>query len=350
MLLQPLKDVITVVFAVFLIFSVLAVQFWTDLPRVMCESNIERCDRLAILDPADTECFCDAVGISWEPSHREDEMWVWVKTVPAAAAVGAVNFQAVDQCVGQPRSEQHFHCDSMGMIKFDQIGWTMIAVFQCLTLEGWTDIMYAVDATSENSVGWIFFVSLVLFGGFFVVQLALAVITNAYEEVSNEEKHKRLGARVAAVDRTGWFWRLKEKAKRGEADPDGWVQTLRMVVESKAVVNTVTFFIAVNTVFLAIEYHDEALCDAQEDVDGRLHGTCMPASLQCFLEIANVVLTVFFTIEMALKLVALGVVEYISDGMNKFDGFIVLVRCVLSTQLFCSFLSHTILFRINKHN
>ena len=61
-----------------------------------------------------------------------------------------------------------------------------------------------------------------------------------------------------------------------------------------------------------------------EDADGRLSGVCMDTDLQNFLSIANVALTTFFAVEMLLKLVGMGIVEYCSDSMNKFDGFIVI--------------------------
>ena len=35
-----------------------------------------------------------------------------------------------------------------GITNFDNIGLAMLTVFQCVTLEGWTDMMYAVSAYS----------------------------------------------------------------------------------------------------------------------------------------------------------------------------------------------------------
>lgn len=34
---------------------------------------------------------------------------------------------------------------NFGITNFDNIGYAMLTVFQCITLEGWTDIMYAVS-------------------------------------------------------------------------------------------------------------------------------------------------------------------------------------------------------------
>lgn len=35
----------------------------------------------------------------------------------------------------------------MGMTNFDNILWTWVTIFQCITTEGWTDIMYALQVS-----------------------------------------------------------------------------------------------------------------------------------------------------------------------------------------------------------
>jgi hypothetical protein len=64
--------------------------------------------------------------------------------------------------------------------------------------------------------------------------------------------------------------------------------------------------ILVNTVFLAIEYHN------------------MPKDLEDVLEVGNTVFTIVFAGEMLLKIFGLGFRGYVSDGFNIFDGLIVL--------------------------
>ena len=51
-----------------------------------------------------------------------------------------------------------------------------------------------------------------------------------------------------------------------------------------------------------------------------------PVMLTQVLEYSNLLFTVLFGVEMALKLVADGLVGYIRDGFNVFDGFIVILR------------------------
>ena len=50
-----------------------------------------------------------------------------------------------------------------------------LTIFQCISLEGWTEVMYNVsDAVSPW--GWIYFVLMIILGAFFAVNLALAVL------------------------------------------------------------------------------------------------------------------------------------------------------------------------------
>ena len=55
------------------------------------------------------------------------------------------------------------------------------------------------------------------------------------------------------------------------------------------------------------------------------------------LEYSNIVFSVAFGIEMAFKLCAYGLVGYIKDGFNVFDGFIVILRYVETFRLFKRF-------------
>ena len=86
-----------------------------------------------------------------------------------------------------------------GITCFDNFGQAMLTVFQCITLEGWTDMLYWVGSTiSTRSPFWMFvfqpfffqihdsqgntwqfiyFVSMVVLGAFFVMNLILGVLS-----------------------------------------------------------------------------------------------------------------------------------------------------------------------------
>ena len=86
-----------------------------------------------------------------------------------------------------------FENPNYGVTSFDNFYWASLVVFQVLTLEGWTDIMYwAQDATYFNI--WVYFVGIVLIGSFFVVNMATAVLTDSYfksnDEMDEEEQEE----------------------------------------------------------------------------------------------------------------------------------------------------------------
>ena len=110
-----------------------------------------------------------------------------------------------------------------GITNFDNIFFAMLTVFQCITMEGWTDVLYwvttffhsfhicstllclpccvhdmklfqsvascsllrpirAPSSTQMNDaigfeIPWIYFVSLVIFGSFFIINLVLGVLS-----------------------------------------------------------------------------------------------------------------------------------------------------------------------------
>ena len=62
---------------------------------------------------------------------------------------------------------------------YDNVGLGMLTVFQCTTLAGWAQVMYRVmDSGAELAVPY--FVALVFFGSYFVVNLFLAVLKSKF--------------------------------------------------------------------------------------------------------------------------------------------------------------------------
>ena len=88
----------------------------------------------------------------------------------------------------------------MGAGSFDNIGDAIILVFTSVTLEGWVDVMYALYHSFGAS--WLvsaYFILLVVFGSFFVMNLAMAVIWDEYQAA--DEKNNARMALEAEVKR-----------------------------------------------------------------------------------------------------------------------------------------------------
>lgn len=66
---------------------------------------------------------------------------------------------------------------NFGITNFDNFGLAMLTVFQCITLEGWTDVLYDIQDSMGNSWQWIYFISMVILGAFFVMNLILGVLS-----------------------------------------------------------------------------------------------------------------------------------------------------------------------------
>ncbi|XP_077299455.1 calcium voltage-gated channel subunit cacophony [Arctopsyche grandis] len=72
---------------------------------------------------------------------------------------------------------------NLGITSFDNIGFAMLTVFQCITMEGWTSILYWTNDAMGSSFNWIYFVPLIVLGSFFMLNLVLGVLSG---EFSNE--------------------------------------------------------------------------------------------------------------------------------------------------------------------
>lgn len=64
-----------------------------------------------------------------------------------------------------------------GITTFDNIVFSMMTVFQCITMEGWTDILYFADDAGGHQINWAYFIMLVIIGSFFMLNLVLGVLS-----------------------------------------------------------------------------------------------------------------------------------------------------------------------------
>uniref|UniRef100_A0A8C2T4X5 Voltage-dependent L-type calcium channel subunit alpha n=1 Tax=Coturnix japonica TaxID=93934 RepID=A0A8C2T4X5_COTJA len=244
-----------------------------------------------------------------------------------------------------------------GITHFDNILFAVLTVFQCITMEGWTDVLYWVNDAIGNEWPWIYFVSLILLGSFFVLNLVLGVLSGEFTKEREKAKSR------------GTFQKLREKQQleedlkgymdwithaevmdsdhaRGEGmmplDEGGseteslyeiegmnkWILYFRQwrrwnrmfrrkcrdVVKSKFFYWLVILLVALNTLSIASEHHFQ------------------PEWLTIVQDNANRVLLALFVAEMLLKMYALGLRQYFMSLFNRFDCFVVCMG-VLETIL-----------------
>ncbi|XP_047037317.1 muscle calcium channel subunit alpha-1-like isoform X2 [Helicoverpa zea] len=251
-----------------------------------------------------------------------------------------------------------------GITNFDNIGYAMLTVFQCITLEGWTDIMYAIANVKGNTWPWIYFVTLVIFGNFFVMNLILGVLSGEFSK--EREKAKNRGDFQKSRERQqfeedlkgylNWITVAEEldlendqgqkeddtdsQGKKDRKSNEGSQSNINTSTEQghgstckiycrrfdkvnrrlrrqcRKAVKSQTFYWAIivlvflNTLVLATEHHDQ------------------PHWLDHFQNYANYFFVVLFTMEMLVKMYALGLQGYFVSLFNRFDCFVMFCSIV----------------------
>ena len=78
-----------------------------------------------------------------------------------------------------------------GTLNFDNIGYAWIAIFQVISLESWTEVMYLVQ-DSFSFWSFIFFILLVMVGAYLAVNLCLVVIATQFSKTKKREADRLL--------------------------------------------------------------------------------------------------------------------------------------------------------------
>ncbi|GLC45300.1 Caveolin-2 [Pleodorina starrii] len=247
-----------------------------------------------------------------------------------------------------------------GLVSYDNMLWSWLTIFQHITLSGWTDVMYMVmDAV--NYWVWIFYVGLIIFGAFFMINLALAVLSVNFsadqrkEEEAEQMKMKQrglaagpapgevaggageeeggggggggsLGGGVLPVGHiTNVMAHLKARKKRREEDdedpsaatgspPPPGLGPLRRaawrVALSRSLELTTAALILVNTAVMCVNWYG------------------MPYKVEAATNYINYGLTGYFVLELLVRITALGFRRFFRSGMNIFDAFVVAISLV----------------------
>uniref|UniRef100_A0A8C7KSG9 Voltage-dependent N-type calcium channel subunit alpha n=1 Tax=Oncorhynchus kisutch TaxID=8019 RepID=A0A8C7KSG9_ONCKI len=77
-----------------------------------------------------------------------------------------------------------------GITNFDNILFAVLTVFQCITMEGWVDILYNANDASGNTWNWLYFIPLIIIGSFFMLNLVLGVLSGEFAK-ERERVEKR---------------------------------------------------------------------------------------------------------------------------------------------------------------
>uniref|UniRef100_W5L9F3 Voltage-dependent N-type calcium channel subunit alpha n=1 Tax=Astyanax mexicanus TaxID=7994 RepID=W5L9F3_ASTMX len=93
-------------------------------------------------------------------------------------------------CENGTRCDSYWIGPNFGITNFDNILFAILTVFQCITMEGWVEILYNANDASGNTWNWLYFIPLIIIGSFFMLNLVLGVLSGEFAK-ERERVEKR---------------------------------------------------------------------------------------------------------------------------------------------------------------
>ena len=206
-----------------------------------------------------------------------------------------------------------------GYTSFDNVLWSLLNVFQAVTLDNWSEIMYVAGEAREQEVSAAFFIVLIIMGAYCALSLLTAIVSAKYRQTA--EREERL-SKVSRKRQEEWrdetlayFLQFRSFRVLHGFMASKWPMqaAVKRFTDSGAFYAFFTLCILANATTIAMHWHN------------------MPESLSRGLLIADWTFTSLFFVEMFFKLWGLGAVAYWTDPWDCSDGLIT----VLSTVEMC---------------
>uniref|UniRef100_A0A8C2J5F2 Voltage-dependent P/Q-type calcium channel subunit alpha-1A n=1 Tax=Cyprinus carpio TaxID=7962 RepID=A0A8C2J5F2_CYPCA len=241
-----------------------------------------------------------------------------------------------------------------GITQFDNVLFAVLTVFQCITMEGWTDMLYYSNDALGSAWNWMYYVPLIIIGSFFMLNLVLGVLSGEFakerERVENRSEflklkrqqqiERELNGYLEWICKAGMFVKHKHKPtikknkadllnpeegedhmgdavgspfargsiKSGKGDGTGFSKKerrlrffIRKIVKTQAFYWTVLSLVGLNTLCVAVVHYDQ------------------PELLSDFLYYAEFIFLGLFMSEMLIKMYGLGTRPYFHSSFNCFD-------------------------------
>ncbi|TKS74426.1 putative voltage-dependent R-type calcium channel subunit alpha-1E DOE-1 [Collichthys lucidus] len=97
----------------------------------------------------------------------------------------------VRQCPAKYNCSDTWIGPNDGITQFDNILFAVLTVFQCITMEGWTTVLYNTDDALGPNWNWLYFIPLIIIGSFFVLNLVLGVLSGEFAKERERVENRR---------------------------------------------------------------------------------------------------------------------------------------------------------------
>ncbi|KAJ3614533.1 hypothetical protein NHX12_018105, partial [Muraenolepis orangiensis] len=259
-------------------------------------------------------------------------------------------------CPNGTECRGHWLGPNYGITQFDNILFAVLTVFQCITMEGWTDMLYYSNDVEGSAWNWMYYIPLIIIGSFFMLNLVLGVLSGEFAKERERVENRKV---ILAEDGTAGNFdgsrrrpTIKSKNHKTELLPEEGEDNIgdavgfsglkngaegssyskkerrirffiRKMVKTQAFYWTVLCLVGLNTMCVAAVHYDQ------------------PEVLSDFLFYAEFIFLGLFMSEMFIKMYGLGTQPYFHSSFNCFD-------CVPGTSFGISVLRALRLLRIFK--
>uniref|UniRef100_A0A8C6VY45 Calcium voltage-gated channel subunit alpha1 E n=1 Tax=Nothobranchius furzeri TaxID=105023 RepID=A0A8C6VY45_NOTFU len=97
----------------------------------------------------------------------------------------------VRQCPAKYDCSENWIGPNDGITQFDNILFAVLTVFQCITMEGWTTVLYNTNDALGPTWNWLYFIPLIIIGSFFVLNLVLGVLSGEFAKERERVENRR---------------------------------------------------------------------------------------------------------------------------------------------------------------
>ncbi|XP_019643323.1 PREDICTED: voltage-dependent calcium channel type A subunit alpha-1-like isoform X8 [Branchiostoma belcheri] len=328
----PLLQIALLVLFAILIFAIIGLEFYTGIFHLACHNNV-----------------------TGELVQEE---------------VCGANFSSITSTVYMCKEGElcieYWEGPNNGITNFDNIGYAMLTVFQLITMEGWTQVLYWCNDSLGNSFNWLYFIPIIILGSFFMLNLVLGVLSGMFakerERVENRREFLKM-RRQAQIEKElngylEWICKAEEvilaeaaqreevilaedkeaeqkrkaqqrkkgkkgtsqegdgfshkKEDEGGACPSWKVFEKRIRYGIRRIVKTQVFYwgviclVFLNTICTAMVHHGQ------------------DPLLTSFLDFAEIGFLCLFILEMLVKMYGLGPKQYFRSAFNRFDCAVII--------------------------
>ena len=197
-----------------------------------------------------------------------------------------------------------------GKVSFDHIGASFLTLFTVVTMEGWSDVMYLTVRTASMLSSLVFLVA-IAFGSFFIVNLSLVIINNAF--VSNVEQQRERELSIERVANTAAEEHRLSVLAITEPKPSA-LQRVRnaalTVVTNKHFTRFMTGVVLVNCALLGVQSAGQ------------------PQGMTDFTRGSAYGFAALYIVECAMKLAAYPVAEFVTSFYNVLE-FVIVVSSIV---------------------